>query len=88
MFAGRFAPYIGVLGVSAGGGLLLNSGLLGAGASASSSSPGDDDLLGPVPTRSQALARLRGSTKDKPFDVLIIGGGATGTGCAVDAATR
>ena len=88
MFAGRFAPYIGVLGVSAGGGLLLNSDLL---ASASGrGGAGDDDLLplGPVPTRSQALARLRGSTKDKPFDVLIIGGGATGTGCAVDAATR
>ena len=26
--------------------------------------------------------------KDKEYDVLVIGGGATGTGCALDAATR
>lgn len=28
------------------------------------------------------------NTRDKELDVLIIGGGATGTGCAVDAALR
>ncbi|SFD33419.1 FAD-dependent oxidoreductase [Tropicimonas isoalkanivorans] len=35
--------------------------------------------------RSETLSRLRG---DGPFDVLVIGGGATGCGIAVDAATR
>lgn len=41
-----------------------------------------------IPTRSEQLRRLSGGTADDPFDVLIIGGGATGTGCAVDATTR
>lgn len=41
-----------------------------------------------VPSRAQQLMRLQDNSPDKPFDVLIIGGGATGTGCAVDAATR
>lgn len=39
------------------------------------------------PSRSQLLARLK-DTKDEPYDLVIIGGGATGTGCAVDAASR
>src|SRR3954470_21853183 len=39
--------------------------------------------LGPD-QRLQALARL----SDELFDVVVIGGGATGTGCALDAATR
>lgn len=34
--------------------------------------------------RSDALRRLA----DTPFDVLVIGGGVTGTGCALDAASR
>ncbi len=34
--------------------------------------------------REAALARMREET----FDVLVIGGGATGTGCALDAASR
>ncbi len=34
--------------------------------------------------RRAALARL----SDEVFDVVVIGGGATGTGCALDAATR
>ncbi|KAI5955024.1 GUT2 [Candida jiufengensis] len=37
------------------------------------------------PTRKDLVDNL---TKTKKFDVLIIGGGAVGTGCAVDAATR
>ena len=40
----------------------------------------------PLPSRSQAIAALAGARS--PYDVLIIGGGATGAGCAVDAATR
>lgn len=41
-----------------------------------------------VPSRKEQLRALASGTKDCPFDVLIVGGGATGTGCAVDAATR
>lgn len=41
-----------------------------------------------VPTRSQMLSKLRGSDRDSPFDLLVIGGGATGSGSAVDAVTR
>ena len=37
-----------------------------------------------LPTRQEQLQRL----KDDEFDVLVIGGGATGSGCALDAATR
>lgn len=39
----------------------------------------------PPPTREELVSRL---TPEKKFDVLIIGGGAVGSGCAVDAATR
>ncbi len=45
-------------------------------------------VQGVVPSRAQQLSRLHDSSPDKPFDVLIIGGGATGAGCALDAATR
>ena len=38
-----------------------------------------------APTREEQVQRLR---KEEEFDVLIIGGGATGTGMAVDATTR
>ena len=41
-----------------------------------------------VPSRSAQLTRIRDCSREKPFDLLIIGGGATGAGCAVDAATR
>ena len=40
----------------------------------------------PIPTRSEQLTRLQ--TPDKVFDVLVIGGGATGAGAALDAASR
>lgn len=33
-------------------------------------------------------ASLRRGSAAYPFDVLVVGGGATGTGCAVDAVTR
>jgi len=45
-------------------------------------------LSGPVPSRAQQLAKLKESSVDKPYDVLIIGGGGTGTGTALDATTR
>jgi glycerol-3-phosphate dehydrogenase len=49
------------------------------------------------PTRSQLINRLKGlddkghikhSQQEPLFDLLIIGGGASGTGCALDAAAR
>lgn len=52
----------------------------------------DVSVLSPVdkpnvnlPTRKDLLSKL---SKTDQFDVLIIGGGATGTGCALDASTR
>lgn len=46
----------------------------------------DGSIITPyeVPSRDAQLARL----KKEHFDVLVIGGGATGSGCALDAATR
>lgn len=41
-------------------------------------------VLRSLPTRAEQLKSLQ----TESFDVLIIGGGATGTGCAVDSATR
>lgn len=41
-----------------------------------------------MPSRKDMFAALKAATADKPLDVLVIGGGATGTGCAVDAASR
>ena len=47
------------------------------------------------PSRADLLAKLKASGKiknptnnEEEFDLLIIGGGASGAGCAVDAATR
>jgi glycerol-3-phosphate dehydrogenase len=42
------------------------------------------------PSRKEMLARLKMSSKnkDETFDLLVIGGGATGAGVALDAATR
>ena len=45
-------------------------------------------LAQPLPSRQQQWQRLCDGTRSSPFDLFIIGGGATGTGCAVDAATR
>ncbi|CAM8927230.1 unnamed protein product [Rhodiola kirilowii] len=43
---------------------------------------------GVVPPRSSNQAALVGSTSDDPLDILVIGGGATGCGVALDAAAR
>ncbi|KAL1919841.1 uncharacterized protein VTP21DRAFT_1772 [Calcarisporiella thermophila] len=39
------------------------------------------------PSREEMISKLK-SSQEKPFDMLIIGGGATGAGVALDAATR
>ena len=41
-----------------------------------------------VPSRAEQVSKLQQGTAANPFDILIVGGGATGTGCAVDATTR
>ena len=46
------------------------------------------DHLNKVPSRAEQLRKLADGTAQNPFDVFIIGGGATGTGCALDAVTR
>ncbi|GLC35549.1 hypothetical protein PLESTM_000336300 [Pleodorina starrii] len=46
------------------------------------------ELLERPPPRPTQMERLRGSTRERPFDLLIVGGGATGAGCALDAVTR
>lgn len=38
-----------------------------------------------LPTREEQLATLQNTPE---FDVLVVGGGATGSGCALDAVTR
>ena len=46
------------------------------------------DYLSQVPSRADQLRKLADGTEHNPFDILVIGGGATGTGCALDAVTR
>lgn len=41
-----------------------------------------------VPSRETQQSALMAATKANPLDVLVIGGGATGTGAALDAVTR
>ncbi|KAG9441014.1 hypothetical protein H6P81_016868 [Aristolochia fimbriata] len=43
---------------------------------------------GIVPSRKEQELALSESSLERPFDVLVIGGGATGTGVALDAASR
>jgi hypothetical protein len=75
----RLAPYVGVLGVGGTGLLVYSPGSLFA---------RNDDPYDKVPPRRDQIGRLRGATRDNPFDLLIVGGGATGAGCALDATTR
>ncbi|KAH7300275.1 hypothetical protein KP509_24G054000 [Ceratopteris richardii] len=41
-----------------------------------------------LPSRASNVSTLAGTTPSSPLDILIIGGGATGCGCALDGATR
>ena len=41
-----------------------------------------------LPSRHHALETLSGSSPEKPFDILIVGGGITGAGIALDASAR
>lgn len=46
------------------------------------------DLSAVVPSRVLQESVLSGATPANPFDILVVGGGATGSGVALDAATR
>jgi hypothetical protein len=50
----------------------------------------DEPLLSArnLPPRSSMQQALKRATASEPLDVLVIGGGATGTGTALDATTR
>ncbi|KAK9834189.1 hypothetical protein WJX81_006932 [Elliptochloris bilobata] len=82
--------------VARAGAAALGVGAFGLGAWSLFRRPSDVDsavasallLTESVPPRKEQLRGLAEGTAEKPFDVLIIGGGATGTGCAVDATTR
>jgi glycerol-3-phosphate dehydrogenase len=41
-----------------------------------------------APSREEMIKRLKESHKEDPYDLLVVGGGATGAGISVDAATR
>ncbi|RPA71651.1 DAO-domain-containing protein [Ascobolus immersus RN42] len=42
----------------------------------------------PLPSRLEQFRKLQSTSSDSPYDLVIIGGGATGCGIAVDAASR
>lgn len=46
------------------------------------------DLSATVPSRLVQESVLAGATSANPLDILVVGGGATGSGVALDAATR
>jgi len=53
--------------------------------------PHNKEVKGPngIPSRIEQVRKLQNNgTKDSPYDVLVIGGGATGAGIAFDAVTR
>jgi hypothetical protein len=80
----RFVPYMGYMIVGA-----VGVGVLQQTINFTSSGDGERfSLASRVPTRAQQLSRLRQFTQQSPCDVLVIGGGATGAGCALDAAAR
>ena len=79
--------------------LILGTGVLSAGAGAvyALSVPGTayasvkepvPVLSDRVPSREEQWANLSQGTASNPYDVLVVGGGATGTGVAIDSATR
>ncbi|RPB05329.1 DAO-domain-containing protein [Choiromyces venosus 120613-1] len=45
-------------------------------------------IFPPLPTREEQIDRLRAGTDGNEYDLLVIGGGATGSGIALDAASR
>ena len=54
----------------------------------SSKSTHNSKTTHPTLTRDEAIQRLKHSKGDNEYDILIIGGGSTGAGAALDAASR
>ena len=85
-----FKGSIALLGLGAGAAVLADYGM------AEDISPQDEEAMERIkiqlheklPSRQERVDQMLEGTNDNPFDIFIIGGGATGTGCAVDAATR
>ncbi|XP_062155752.1 glycerol-3-phosphate dehydrogenase SDP6, mitochondrial [Alnus glutinosa] len=81
-----------VAAVSGGAVLLYQPSLsandLGGGSQLSAIRQRISDLNAAVPSRAVQEAALIGSSLVNPLDVLVIGGGATGSGVALDAVTR
>ena len=86
-----FKGGVALLGIGAGAAAAADYGLF-----VEDISPQDEEAMErlklllhePLPSRHDRVDHLLSGTQHEPFDVLVIGGGATGTGCAVDAATR
>ncbi|ELR22155.1 Glycerol phosphate dehydrogenase 2, mitochondrial, putative [Acanthamoeba castellanii str. Neff] len=83
----RVTIYAGVGSAVAAGGLLLyaSSPFTGVNASTSLTGPRKTTLIPDFPAPATTLAKLQ---EGKEFDLLVVGGGATGAGIALDAATR
>jgi glycerol-3-phosphate dehydrogenase len=79
----------GLLAIGAAGGFyLVNSNSISLSYDSNKKESVPAFKSGHVPSRQEQLDRLSKATPDNPYDILIIGGGATGTGCALDAITR
>ena len=86
-----FRGSVALLGLGAGAAALADFGLYGE-----DLSPQDEEaqeriklmLHEQLPSRAERVEQMLEGTQHNPFDIFIIGGGATGTGCAVDAVTR
>ena len=77
----------GVLGLGLAGGFAL-TGTSAFQTYAEGRSPPINMPSTPLPSRADQIRRLFQASPVAPFDVLVIGGGATGTGIALDATTR
>mmetsp|Transcript_69 Transcript_69/g.128 ORF Transcript_69/g.128 Transcript_69/m.128 type:complete len:729 (+) Transcript_69:167-2353(+) len=79
----RLAQGVGAVGIAGAGGVLYCK-LENEKAIAKATAARKAVIEERIPTREEMLARLR----SEEFDLLVVGGGATGAGLALDAATR
>jgi glycerol-3-phosphate dehydrogenase len=76
-------PAANTYAVNNAGGITSTSG--GPNSAGSASAP---PRFPPLPTREEQINRLKARHGDDEYDLLVIGGGATGSGIALDAASR
>ncbi|GLT66797.1 hypothetical protein SLA2020_391460 [Shorea laevis] len=88
----RLAASTAALAAVAGGGVILFSSLSanerGGGPALEALRRRINDPTAVVPSRAVQESALAGASSANPLDILVIGGGATGCGVALDAATR